>query len=373
MNLHAKLMMLKGVLTKRSPIYVQFAVSKFCNLNCQMCQAVQVRKDERELSLGEIEKLAQVLYKIGAGIVILTGGEPLLRKDIAEIVGIFSQRGFDVRIQTNGLLASEEKISQLLKAGLNEITLSLDTLEPETQDKINNQSGSWERIIRALALFSRLLPKRGNMTGVNTVVSRLNIEEIPKIVKFVSAIGFYSSLIPVHLSSDSKTDFIVRRQAENFRFRERDFDLIDKVYQRVIDMKKNGYQIINSYKFLRNSPKFLKYGKVQWSCDSPDLYFSISPQGIFLPCVDLKGEKSMLDDDFLDVFNSQSFRDQIRRKVKSCAGCFYACYPEVSYFCRDIKTFCERILEGTKISLRQRKPVSYEESLRLIQDFRKES
>lgn len=372
MNLKTKLIMLKGLVTKRSPIYVQFALSKYCNLKCSMCQAVEARKNEKELNLAEIKRLSEVLNKLGVGIIILTGGEPLLRRDLVEIVDIFTQKGLEVRIQTNGQLATEQNLKALLEAGLKEATLSLDTLDPEKQDRINNQEGSWDKTIHALAPFSQILPKKGNMTGVNTVVSKLNIEEIPKIVKFVTAIGFYSSLMPVHLSSSNAVGFIVRADAPEFRFSKADFGLIDNIYTELIQMKKAGYHIHNSFRFLRESSTFLKYGKVHWSCDSPYLYFSISPGGYFLPCVDLKGTKSMLDDDFIEVFYSKSFQENIRDTVKKCPGCFYACYPEVTYFCRDFKTTLERFWQGYKISRIVRKPVCYEDSLKLIEEIKKE-
>jgi MoaA/NifB/PqqE/SkfB family radical SAM enzyme len=137
-------------------------------------------------------------------------------------------------------------------------------------------------------------------------------------------------------------------------------------------MKKQSYHIHNSFRFLRETPDFLKYGKVNWSCDSPYLYFSISPQGYFLPCVDLKGTNSMLDDDFVDVFYSKKFQDSIRDAVEKCPGCFYACYPEISYFCRDLITFVERIKQGYRIFNTTRITVSYQDSLSLIEQIRKE-
>lgn len=370
MNIRTKLAFIKGILTKRSPIYVQFAVSKYCNLKCSMCRAVESRKEERELSLEEIKRLAGMLEKLGVGIVILTGGEPLLRRDLAQVVEAFTCRGIEARLQTNGLLATEENITSLLNAGLQEVTLSLDTLDADKQDRINNQQGSWDKTIRALALFSRLLPKRGNMTGVNTVVSRINIGELPQIVEFVTKIGFYSSLIPVHLSLEGDNDFIVRAKGEDFRFSAEDFAVIDRAYQEVIRMKKKGYHVHNSFRFLKESQDFLKYGRTTWRCDSPDLYFSISPQGYFLPCVDLKGDKSMLSDDFIEAFGLSSFKEKIRHAVTNCPGCFYACYPEVSYFCRDPKTTLERLWQGARIARTIRRPVGYEESLQLAREIK---
>lgn len=370
MNARAKSAFIKGILTKRSPIYVQFALSKNCNLSCRMCKAVESRRGESELDLAQIERLAEVLDELGAGIVVLTGGEPLLRKDLPQVVAIFSRRGLEVRLQTNGLLATEEIIKALLAAGLTEVTLSLDTLDAQKQDKINNKAGSWDKTIQAIALFSRLLPAKGNASGINTVVSKLNIKEIPDIIKFVSGLGFYSSLIPVHLSADADADFIVRAQGNEFRFSASDYDLIDSIYKKIIAMKRQGYLVHNSFRFLKSSPEFLKGKRIDWPCDSPDLYFSISPSGNFLPCVDQKGDKSMLDSDFIETFRSGAFRKSIRDAVKKCPGCFYACYPEISYFCRNPLTTLERAWQGAKIASYCRKPLSYAESLELAKKIR---
>ena len=362
--------LIKGVLTKKSPIYVQFAVTKRCNLNCEMCASSVSRKDEKELSLPEIEKLADVLDALNIGVLLLTGGEPFMRNDISEIINIFSRKGFTVRLQTNGILATEEKIRKAYDAGMREITISLESLDPEQQDKITGQKGSWHKIIQSIARFSQLLPQKGTLLGINIVVSKQNLKEIPDIIKFVTEIGFYSSLIPVHLSATANEDFIIRKDAPKFAFTLEDSDEIDRFYKEVIDIKKHGYHVYNSYKFLRNSPVFLKGGRVNWHCDSPYLYFAISPSGKFLPCVDLKTDISMLENDFVSLYNSKEFKDKIEKMVRGCAGCFYACWPEMTFLCRDASVFAERAIFGLTSSFKKRRPVTYEQCLAIINNLK---
>jgi cyclic pyranopterin phosphate synthase len=69
-------------------------------------------------------------------IVLLTGGEPFARKDLSEIIYAFESRGIHVRMQTNGF-ASEEQIAKAVEAGGRDISISLDSLNPERQDNIN--------------------------------------------------------------------------------------------------------------------------------------------------------------------------------------------------------------------------------------------
>jgi len=366
-----KISILKAIITKRVPIYVQFAVTKNCNLRCKMCASNSSRSQEKDLSVNDIGKIAAVLDKIGVAVVVLTGGEPFIRNDLPEIISAFTKRGITVRVQTNGILATEDKIKLSINAGLKDITISLDTLSGELQDRISGKSGSWNEIINSIVRFSALLPKRGTILGLNTVVSKYNIDEIHKMVKFATKIGFYISLIPVHISSSNK-NFLIRKDAQDYAFKPEDFSKINEVYDRIISMKKAGYNVYNSYRFLKESPDFLKYGKIHWKCDSPDLYFAISPSGNFLPCVDINTEISMLDDDFLKNFKSGNLRQYIKSLVAGCPGCFYACWPEMSYLCRDFKVLIERLLLGFKTSINSRKILEYKSVVNIVNQIKNE-
>lgn len=370
MKLRTKFLMLRGALTKKVPIYVQFAVSNKCNLRCSMCNALASRKGERELDLSEIEKLANILKNLEVAIIVLTGGEPLIRKDSPEIIKLFSDRGMEVRLQTNGILVDEEIVKNLIQSGLREVTISLDSLDAQKYDEITGVVGSWQRIIKGIALFSQYLPEKANMSGINVVVSKRNIEEVPKIIEFVARIGFYASLIPIHISNNASEEFIVRKNSPDFKFHPEDFPMIDRIYEKIISMKKNGFNIYNSYRYLSESKEFLKNNKVNWRCDSPFLYFSISPSGNFLPCVDIPANISMLDEGFFRKFHSEEFIEPIRKKVENCSGCMYACYPEISFFCYDFSVFIEMLIQGFKVQGFRRLPFSYEELIEIIWEIR---
>ena len=349
---------IRGVITKKAPLYVQFAVEKNCNFKCQMCDIVKSRGNEETLNLTQIEEVAFKLNKMGVAMIILTGGEPLLRQDISDIVAIFTKHGIQTRIQTNGSLLTEEVLQKLIGARISGITVSLDSLIPEKQDSINQKKDSWNKVVNAIALMSKMLPTKGVIPGVNTVVSKFNLEEIPSIINFVTEIGFYSSLIPAHVGTED--NFLLRKNDNNYRFEEKDFNKIDDVFKKVINMKSSGYHVYNTNRFLRETPDFLKFNKVHWKCDSPFLYFSISPSGKFLPCLDINSNINLLEDDFLRKFKSGEVASQLRKDVEKCKGCMYACYPEVTYFCRDWTVLSERIVQSLKMKFFTRKRLSNE-------------
>lgn len=361
-----KLSILKALLTRRSPIYVQFALTKHCNFRCGMCSSTQSREKERELSVPEIDRLAGVLYRLGTGVLVITGGEPFMRRDLPDVIRCFTKRGLTVRLQTNGVLAAEDRIRECMAAGLKEVTISLESLTPGIQDTVNNRAGSWKEIMASIGRFSNILPRKGVILGLNTMVSRLNIDEIPRIIEFATRIGFYCSLIPVH-GAGGEGDFIIRKEAPDFTFRPEDHPRIDALYNTVLDLKKKGRLVYNSDRFLKESPDFLKFGKTRWSCLSPDLYFAVSPGGNFLPCVDIGTSISMLDGDFVTTFRSPEFRAGIRGLVSRCPGCLYACWAEITYLCTDIGVLAERAVEGIRIAMRSRPVFDEQKEMRWIE------
>jgi len=360
-----KLAIAKGILTKKSPIYVQYAVTGECNLSCRMCRSNESRRNQKNLTLPEIEKLADTLSRLRVGIIVLTGGEPFLRDDLPEIIDIFTRKGFTLRLQTNGILAGEKQIKEAVRAGLREVTLSLDFLSADRQEQVQGKNDSWQQRIEAIVRFSNLLPKEGTVLGINSVVSRYNIDELASLITFASRIGFYSSLIPVHVSADNG-NFVIRKNSADFKFEAEAYRKIDEVFDRIITMKKRGFNIYNSLRFLSEIPDYLKYGKIHWECKSPDLYFAVSPSGNFQPCIDIDTPVSMLDGDFVKRFYSAELRGYVKEKTMNCRGCFYACWPEITYLCYDFSVFLERFALGKKMSLAKRKPLNLEECLSLI-------
>ena len=352
---------IKAALGGQCPVYVQMAVTKRCNLSCLMCNSTRSRQDERELGIDEIARLAHVLAQMRPGVFILTGGEPFVRKDLVAVYRAFVDRGIVPRLQTNGLLAKEETLRQLVGLGLREVTLSLDSLDEARQDAINGRPGTWRKIIEALALFSHVLPRKANMSGVNVVVSKRNVDEAAQVVEFIDTIGFYASIIPVHVARHGAQKFIIRKSAPGFEFEPSDFGAIDRLYERLLEMKAAGVRIQNSVRFLRESPEFLKSGRTNWRCDSPRLFFSISPSGGFLPCVDVPYERSMLDGSFLEDYRSGKLAREIAPLVEACPGCMYACWPEVKFACSDLKTLLGRGVQALKLRADVRPELSADE------------
>ncbi|MBR9676489.1 GTP 3',8-cyclase MoaA [Candidatus Woesearchaeota archaeon] len=106
---------------------LRISVTQNCNLNCDYCHDEGQKKSSEQMSLLDMKNIAIKAKRDGIKKVKITGGEPLLRKDIAKIVKIFSKYFEEVSMVTNGLLLSKHA-SKLKKAGLNRINIGCDSL-----------------------------------------------------------------------------------------------------------------------------------------------------------------------------------------------------------------------------------------------------
>jgi len=184
---------------------LRISVTSNCNLNCFYCHREGVYsfyhcykelQRARELSPNEIARIVKIAVSFGVNSVKLTGGEPLIRRDILEIVKNISEikEIRDLSLVTNGLLL-ESYAYNLKTSGLNRINVSLPTLNPEKYTWITGykKKDGVEKIIRGIkkALEADLNPVKVNMV----VLRGVNDDEIPKLIDFARETGAVLQLI----------------------------------------------------------------------------------------------------------------------------------------------------------------------------------
>ncbi len=178
-----------------------------CNLKCVHCRAEA--KDDfvaGELTTAEILAVARDIRDAGDPIMILTGGEPLVRKDFFDIaracVGMFSR----VALATNGTLVDDEIARRIVSAGIQRVSVSLDGAKASTHDAFRGVPGSFEATVRGYDAMARA----GASLQVNATVSRHNIDEVEELLNFVlarKAAAFHVfALVPVGCGAQISDD-----------------------------------------------------------------------------------------------------------------------------------------------------------------------
>ena len=376
----SKTTLARAALFQDAPVYVQFYVTARCNLTCEQCNIIYANSDVRECTLDEIERIADNFAKMGVAIVLLTGGEPFARKDLPEIIRAFESRGVHVRMQTNGF-ATEEQIAQAVEAGGRDISISLDSLQPATQDQINGDfNNSWHQALKAMALFSKYLPIEGSFASLGCVLQPHNMGDIEDVVRFGTAASWFTSLVPVHVSNYAHPRGF-RTFDQSLRFRKNEWPVVDQIIERVREMRKEGFLLFDSDQYLDDIKRFVRDEPITWRsrndnvCDTPNLYFALLPNGEFSPCCDHRLDNSYpaYNNEFPKIYRNKMWREEVAKVTRGCDGCMYGSYPEMSISMRYMSAKLQRVRTFLTSPPEKKWPVSYEQLVDLAFSIRAEN
>lgn len=171
---------------KYVPLVVSWNVTLNCNLKCPHCYIDSTdRKTPTELNTDAAKMLIHQIAEVSRPLLILSGGEPLLREDIFELIQYGTERGLRMGMGSNGMLIDAEVASKLKKAGIKTVAISLDSNIPEQHDKFRGVKGCWEQAVNAI----KELRKNDVLVQVNTTVTNRNYDQIDEIVSLSERLG----------------------------------------------------------------------------------------------------------------------------------------------------------------------------------------
>ena len=156
-----------------------------CNLTCKHCYSISADKDfAGELSTDEVYEVMDDLKRFHVPVLILSGGEPLLRPDIFEVAKRAKQMGFYVGLSSNGTLITEENIEQIAEVDFNYVGISLDGIR-ETHDRFRRMEGAFEKSLAGMRLCRDL----GLKIGARFTMTQDNAHDLPALLKLVEDEG----------------------------------------------------------------------------------------------------------------------------------------------------------------------------------------
>jgi heme b synthase len=165
---------------------VAWETTRNCNLACVHCRAsATMGPYDGELGTEEALRLLDQIAEVGKPIIILTGGEPLLRSDIFEIARYGTALGMRMVMALNGTLITAKVARQLKDAGIQRISVSLDGSSPETHDRFRQVKGAFEGTLKGVDF----LKNAGLEFQINTTITKTNLDQIPKIQQLAVDLG----------------------------------------------------------------------------------------------------------------------------------------------------------------------------------------
>ncbi len=178
------------------PKWIAWEITRRCNLKCVHCRSSSALDigGHPDFSLAEAKAIIDNIAAYASPVLVLSGGEPLLREDVFDIAQYGTDQGFRMCLATNGTLVTDEICEKIKAARIRMVSLSLDGAKAETHDNFRNQQGAFAGTMEAIRLFRKHdIPFLVNSSF--TVRNRHEIPEIYKLVKTLGATAWYMFMI----------------------------------------------------------------------------------------------------------------------------------------------------------------------------------
>jgi len=199
------------------PIAMTFAVTYRCQCKCSHCSAGDhLRNDINELSTKEAKKLIDDGQDLGITILAFTGGEPLLREDIYELISHVDQNKTMPILFTNGLLLTDENVEKLADAGLYSLFVSLDSPDLREHDRLRGVNGLFETALRGI----EKMKSKGVFVGISSYATRSGTRRglYKKMHQLAIDLGLHNLLlfdcVPTGKLLKDTSDVLMREQRE---------------------------------------------------------------------------------------------------------------------------------------------------------------
>jgi radical SAM protein with 4Fe4S-binding SPASM domain len=171
---------------KYVPLVVSWNLTRKCNLKCPHCYINATTQElKNELTTEESKSLIDQICEVSTPLLILSGGEPLLRPDVYELVRYGASKGLKMGLGSNGSLIGATAARRLKEAGIETVSISLDSHIPEQHDEFRGVPGSWEKAVGAI----KALQENGVLVQVNTTLTQQNYDQIDDIMSLAENIG----------------------------------------------------------------------------------------------------------------------------------------------------------------------------------------
>jgi len=323
------------------PRWIAWEITRRCNLRCIHCRSASetVVKEHPDFSTEEAFRVLEDIASYAKPVVVLSGGEPLLRTDMFDIAQKGTELGLRMCLATNGTLIDDDRCRRIKESGIKIVSLSLDGSTAEIHDDFRKQKGAFEGTIKAAELFR----KHGIEFIINSSFTKRNQKEIPKVYKLAKELGatawYMFMIVPTGRGEEIMSELISKEDYEkilewHYHMEKDEKDILVRPtcaphYYRIVRQKAKEEGI----RFERRSLKFSTGGAK--GCIAGQLICLIDVDGNLLPCSYFpKPAGNIFKQSFKEIWeNSELFKEL--RDFKGYKGRCGACeYIHVCGGCR---------------------------------------
>jgi len=315
------------------PVLATLVTNYSCNYRCRMCDLPLRDKAMRdkgldELTTSQLKTALKDFADLGASGVGFTGGEPLIREDIFELLGYAKDLDMITHLNTNGFFLDEEAAKKLIGCKVDSINVSLDGASEKTHDNIRGHDGAFRKAVNAVGHINRLRATGGHTIRVKivSVISPLNIDEIPGLVRLSAELG--TDCIEFIPEQPFSAAYDVKMAHDQLFLGK-----LNKAVSYLLDLKKKGANIENSPRHLKLFEKSFRNAQIPFRCYAGYNSYAVDCYGEIYPCVPWfnwnRAVGNMRDVGFKDFWYSRGY-NKMRGDILKCRGCYLNCQAELN-------------------------------------------
>lgn len=304
------------------PLSGSLELTHRCNLSCRHCY--QYPPAGEEMDLAQWVKVMGELADCGCLFLAFTGGEPLMREDMMDLLAAAAEMNFAVTLQTNATLLDREKARMLGEMPTLRVDVSLYGATPGTHDGLTGESGSFAAARRAL----ELLKENGVPLMIKVVVGGFNlgeVEEIASLADELEAPAMFTSLIFPRNDRDPAPTRLRLDDAGLEQFMRFEVEYLPRYLSEIMDVEVEN--VVDYVQRCAVGPQDPEAGSKRY-CGGGRTVFAINPYGDVYPCVALPlVVGNIMEERFIEIWkNSDELRDLRLKETEipeQCGDCSY--------------------------------------------------
>jgi len=319
------------MIDKFEPRWLAWEISQRCNLSCIHCRAEGAMDKEKGPSTEEAKKIIDDIATYARPVLVLSGGEPLLRKDIFELARYGDEKGLRMAMATNGSLVTPEVCEKIKESGIRIVSISLDGASEGVHDNFRNQKGAFRGAIRAAKLFREYdIP-----FIINSSFTERNKKDIPRVHRLAKELGatawYMFMIVPTGRGKEILDELITGEEYEeildwHYQMEKEEEDLLVRptcapMYYRIYRQRAREEGI----DFKRRNLKFSTGGSK--GCIAGQLIALIAHNGDVYPCSYFpKSAGNLYKQSFKEIWEESELFKELRDFESyrgKCGGCEY--------------------------------------------------